>query len=166
MRATLKLMKHSPSEPMTREVALEVCRNTNSRALIGGSIADSGNQFRIKLDAVDCRTGRSFAGSEAEAPDRNSVINAVGLAATQLRPKLGEPSASIEKFNQPLEKALSSSLQAVQLYASTNKTESYHSDLVPLKQAVELDPKFALAYSELGATLSRSAAAQTGRRIR
>ncbi len=149
VRATLKLMKHSSSEPMTREVALEVCRKTNSRALVGGSITDSGNQFRIKLDAVDCRTGRSFASSEAEAANRNGVIRAVGQAATQLRGKVSEPPDLIAQFNQPPEKALTSSLQALQAFSRANKTESDPAALVSLKQAIELDSNFTLAYLSL-----------------
>lgn len=59
---TLKLMGRTPGEPLTREVAREICVRTNSKAMLSGSISSLGSQYVIGLKAgaeVRCasRTG-------------------------------------------------------------------------------------------------------------
>jgi TolB-like protein len=46
---------HTAREPFTYERAKEVCARTNSAAVVTGSIADAGNEFRILARVVDCR---------------------------------------------------------------------------------------------------------------
>jgi len=50
-----------------------------------------------------------------EVADRNQVVHGLGLAAAQLGRKLGEPAASLARFNKPLDEALSSSVEALQV---------------------------------------------------
>jgi hypothetical protein len=45
---------------------------------------------------------------------RNQVVHELGATAARLRRKLGEPAESLARFNQPLEKATSASLEALQ----------------------------------------------------
>ena len=47
--STLQLMKRSPGERLTIDLARQVCVRTNSKAVIAGSIADAGNRYRIGL---------------------------------------------------------------------------------------------------------------------
>jgi hypothetical protein len=49
-----------------------------------------------------------------EQESRNEVVHELRVTAVRLRAKLGEPSDSLARFNQPLEKALSASLEALQ----------------------------------------------------
>jgi hypothetical protein len=84
-----------PTTKMTPEVAGQVCLRTNSKLGIAASIADAGNGFRIGLDAADCQSGRIVAGIRKEVADQNQVVHVLGLAAAQLRRKLGEPAASL-----------------------------------------------------------------------
>ena len=52
-------------------------------------------------------------------------MKALGDAANQLRTKLGESRHSLEKFNTPLEKATTSSLEALEgLYPSGEHTDA------------------------------------------
>ena len=44
VRGTLNLMGHPEDDPLTPHVARDVCQHTNSRAVLEGSIFDSGNQ--------------------------------------------------------------------------------------------------------------------------
>src|SRR5579859_866566 len=41
---------------VTPQVALQVCRKTNSRAVISAFIGEAGSRFRIGLIAIDCRS--------------------------------------------------------------------------------------------------------------
>jgi serine/threonine protein kinase len=139
---------------ITPEIARKICLRTNSKMMVTSSIADSGNRFQIELDAVGCQNQENFAHVRQDALKREDIVHTLGVAASQLRRKLGEPSASIVQFNQPLELATSSSLEALQLL-----TEGYRhhilNDLTTAEslyqRAIEVDPNFALAYSALGA---------------
>ena len=75
-------------------------------------------------------------------------------AASELRTKLGESLASVEKFDTPLEQATTSSLEGLQSFTLGQRTHIEKYDpaaAIPLFQrAVALDPNFAMAYAALG----------------
>jgi serine/threonine protein kinase/Tfp pilus assembly protein PilF len=145
--STLQLMKRAPSEQLTIDLARQVCVRTNSKAVIAGSIADAGNRYRIGLRAVECQTGSTMANIEAEAEGQDEVIRTLGQAGTRLRLELGEPPASVQKFNRPLEEALTSSMEALKAFSMGVFTTGGDAEAVPhFKRAVELDPNFATAH--------------------
>ena len=153
VRGTLKLLNHPEDEKLTPELAREVCRRTNSKAVITGSVTDVGNRYRIALKGVDCQTGKLLAESNRETASRDDVVKTLGIASGEFRKKLGEPQTSLQKFNQPLELATSSSPEALQAYAIglDQKSKGGAVNAVPyFKHAVELDPNFADAYASLG----------------
>jgi len=84
---------------------------------------------------------------------RHNRLNALAEAANNLRGKLGESLGSVQKFNQPLEEATTSSLEALQAYTQGRKKQAEQGEAaaIPyLKLAVDLDPNFAYAYVALG----------------
>ena len=77
----------------------------------------------------------------------------IAKASVELRRKLGESLRSIQRFDKPLE-ATSTSLEALHAYTIARKArqEGRRGDqMALLKRAVELDPNFARAYSDLAA---------------
>ena len=155
MNATLKLMNHKPGERITPEVAREVCQRTNSKALLQGSIASLGSVYLVGLKAINCQTGDSLGSAEVEAEGREKVVKALSKVCDTLRAKLGESLASVGKHAKPLDEATTSSLEALQAYTQGTRTahEQGDQDALPyLQRAVQLDPKFARAYSALGAS--------------
>jgi serine/threonine protein kinase/Flp pilus assembly protein TadD len=150
---TLKLMGRTPDQRVTRDVGSEVCMRTGSKALLVGSIAGLGSHYAIGLKAVSCRTGDVLGAAQAEAENREKVLQTLGEAAATLRGKLGESLASVQKFDKPLDEATTSSLEALQAYTEGDRLarEKGDTDALPLlKRAVELDPNFARAYASLG----------------
>jgi len=142
---------------LTPEVARQVCLRTNSKLVIAASIADAGNGFRIGLDAADCQSGRIVAGIRKEVADQNEVVRVLGVAAAQLRRKLGEPEASLARFNKPLEEALSSSVEALQVGTLGYKHHivgDFKGAITYYQHALELDPNLALTYEGLAAAYS------------
>jgi DNA-binding winged helix-turn-helix (wHTH) protein/tetratricopeptide (TPR) repeat protein len=154
VRGTLKLMNQPANARLTPASAREVCQRTNSKAVVAGSIYDAGNHYRIELNALDCQTGMSFAKTEKEAANRNEVVRTLGIAGSDLRSQMGEPRASLQRFNKPLDEATSSSLEALQALAMAANVKRQHGDAATgaayLKRAVELDPNYAQAYVNLG----------------
>jgi tetratricopeptide (TPR) repeat protein len=153
IRRTLSLLNHPQDVEVSPELARDICLRTNSKAVVASSIADVGNRFRIELKGIDCRFGKVFVEVQQEAAGRNDVVHAVGIAGGKLRRKLGEPDASLRRFNKPLDEAMTSSVEALEAYAvGVRRSADLGSfEAIPyLKSAVELDPNFALAYAKLG----------------
>jgi tetratricopeptide (TPR) repeat protein len=102
-------------------------------------------------------SGESLASTEAQASDKNHVLDALGKIASDIRNKLGESLSTVKKFNTPLEQATTPSLEALQAY-SLGRQASAGSDwaaAVPfLQRAIRLDPNFAMAYARLGTMYS------------
>jgi len=150
---TLKLMNRSAHDRQTQDIAREICLRTGGKAMLAGSIAALGSHFAITLKAINCQSGDSLGATEAEAESREKVLGALGQAATELRGKLGESLASIQKFDKPLEQVTTSSLEALRAYTDGDKIQGEKGDMAALpflKRAVELDPSFAEAYASLG----------------
>ena len=139
---------------VTPQIARQVCLHTNSKVVLSTSIADAGNDFRIELSALDCESGTAMARVTAISTSRAEIIRVLGVATSQMRSKMGEPSDSIARFNQPLDKATSSSLEAVQLLTEGYRqhlTGNIRGALVHYQRATQLDPDFALAQAAVGA---------------
>ena len=112
--ATLGQLQLAQTTKITPEIAREICGKTNSSMVISDSIADAGNRYHLEMRALDCGSGATLAVAQQDSNSRNEVVHELGVTALRLRKKLGEPSDSLVRFNQPLEKALSASLDALQ----------------------------------------------------
>ena len=148
---TLKLMGRPTTEHVTADVARELCVRTGSKAILAGSISSLGTQYVVGLEAVACSTGDTLAKEQAEAASKEGVLKALSTAATSLRGKLGESLASVQKFDVPVE-ATTPSLEALKAYSmgiTTGRTRGDAEAIPFMKQALELDPNFAIAYAGL-----------------
>jgi tetratricopeptide (TPR) repeat protein len=148
---TLQLMGRAPGERITNDIAREVCVRERQKATIGGSIASLGKTYAIALQAVNCQTGATLAREQAEAEDKEHVLEAVAKAATAMRAKLGESLSSIEKLNRPSD-VTTPSLEAFKAYVlgSDLQSQGRSREAIPhLQRAIELDPNFAEAYELL-----------------
>lgn len=150
IQETLRQMAQPAEERLTAEIALEVCRRTNSAGVLSGSIAQIGERYNLTLKAVNCATGELLASTEAQASDKNRVLDVLGKIALEMRRKLGESLDTVQKYDTPLAQATTPSLQALQAFSLGVKTLTVSGDnaaaLLFLKRATELDPKFAGAY--------------------
>jgi eukaryotic-like serine/threonine-protein kinase len=148
----LQGLGHSSDEALTQDLAQKVCERASAKALIAGSIRKSATGYAISLDALTCATGSRITGTRGEANTSREVLPVLGRAATELRKELGEEPSSIQQFDIPLARATSPSLEALKLYSEGRKLTRNKGALegvTALRKAVELDPRFALAYSSL-----------------
>jgi serine/threonine protein kinase/Tfp pilus assembly protein PilF len=150
--ATLRLMAREPGSRLTEQLARDLCQRTGSKAVLTGSIASLGTQYVIGLQAIDCSTGDSLAKEQTEAASKEQVLMALGKAAGNLRSRLGESLSSVQRFGTPVDEATTPSLEALKAYSLGRRTSLIKGDAAALpffKRAVELDPKFAMAYVAL-----------------
>ncbi|MGB8732884.1 MAG: protein kinase [Candidatus Sulfotelmatobacter sp.] len=151
---TMGQLKLAPTTKITPEIARQICGKTNSKMVISDSIADAGNRYHLEMRALDCGSGATLAQEGTDISARTQVVHELGATAVRLRRKLGEPTESLARFNQPLEKATSASLEALQTGAEGAKlflAGNAERALKLFQQAVELDPNFALMHGRMGA---------------
>jgi eukaryotic-like serine/threonine-protein kinase len=157
VRQTLQFMGRTPDERITGDVGREICQRVGIKAMLNGSIASLGSQYVIALDAVNASTGESLAREEVQASSKESVLNSLHQAGSDLRKKLGESLASVQKYDKPLSEATTSSLEALKAFSLGDMKHQMFDELTALplyQRAVELDPNFAMAYARLGTVYS------------
>jgi len=158
-RDTLRLMERSPDERITRTLARDIARREQLKGLISGSIASLGRNYVIALEAVNADTGDIMAREQAEATSKEQVLTSLGSASARLRERLGESLASVQKFDAPLPRATTPSLDALHAYslALSDGREVPRLESIPqLKRAIELDPTFAMAHAQLSAVYANT----------
>src|SRR5947207_2339826 len=153
VRDTLRYMGRSSDERLTPDLARQVCQRESIKAALNGSIATMGSQYVVGVDAINSKTGDTLARGQIEVDKKEKVLAAVGRAASNLRSKLGESLASMQKFDSKVEEATTSSMEALKAFslgeAERDKGSEYTA--IPFyKHALELDPNFAVAYARLG----------------
>ncbi|HKV64358.1 MAG TPA: tetratricopeptide repeat protein [Candidatus Acidoferrum sp.] len=148
----LKSLGQPAGARVTRDIAPKLCPLLGATVYLNGGIAKDGSGYSVRLDASRCTTGDDVASVKGDAADKREALHALGTAAAGLRAKFGEETMSLQKFDLPLERATTASLEALAAFTEGRRLvrEKGAMDAVPaLKKAVELDPKFALAHSNL-----------------
>src|SRR5262249_23657693 len=154
---TLELMKQPKDARLTGKLAGEVCQRTASAATIEGSIANLGNEYVLGIKTVTCPSGDLLAEQQVTVNGKEQVLQALGEAATKLRRQLGESLASVQKYDVPLERVTTSSLEALQAYSMGYQLANVKNEFPAappfFERAISLDPNFAMAYALLGTDL-------------
>ena len=153
MKEALSLMGRFPGERLNEETARDLCQRTASAAVLSGSISSLGAEYVIGLKAVNCRSGDQLAQEQVQATRKEEVLKALDQAATRLRAKLGESRTTVQQFDTPISEATTPSLEALKAFSLGEKALLEQSAVAAIpfyQRAIELDPNFAIAYSQLG----------------
>jgi DNA-binding winged helix-turn-helix (wHTH) protein/tetratricopeptide (TPR) repeat protein len=154
---TLKLMERSPQEAFTPALAREVCQRIGDQAVLNPAIARVGKKYLLTLTAVDCDSGEDLILSKSVADDQDSILQSLDSIASSMRRRLGEPLSTLRNTSRPLLPKNTNSLDALKAYTLAHDlaVQGKFEQSVPLFQkALELDPGFAMAYSDLGTIYS------------
>jgi class 3 adenylate cyclase/predicted Zn-dependent protease len=153
IHADLRYLNQPTDQRITPALAREVGQREGIKAYIAASLVSLGNSYVISVDALNCATGDPIARVQVEAADKNHVLAAVSTAASTLRAKLGESLASVQKLTTPYMDVTTSSLEAFHAFSLGEDSHRKGSDpeaIVFYKQAIDLDPNFAMAYARIG----------------
>jgi Tfp pilus assembly protein PilF len=153
VQQTLRLMSQPADTHLTPKVAREICLRTQSAAVLEGSIASLDNEYIVGLKAVNCANGDVLTQKQIRAEGKTKVLQALDDAAIDLRQKLGESLTTVQKFDTPVDRATTPSLEALKSFSMARKimlgSADYAAAIAPLKKAIELDPNFAMAHASL-----------------
>ncbi len=157
VQQTLALMGQPKEARLTSEMAQQICERTASAAVLESSIARVGSQYVLGLRARNCNTGNILDEEQAVAARREDVLNSLSEIGRRFRTRAGESLATVEKHSTRLAEATTTSLEALKAYSTGIKVvvSSGPAAAIPFfRRAVEIDPKFAMAYASLGLAYS------------
>jgi DNA-binding winged helix-turn-helix (wHTH) protein/tetratricopeptide (TPR) repeat protein len=137
----------------TQEDQLKACSELKGKLLIRSRLSARGSGLRVEVDVFGCPGGKRLTTQWADADSEASLLTAVDLVTEKLRRNLGEPSASLERFDMPLTQSTTASLAALKKFTE-GESKSLAGDSIgaipDYKLAIDIDPRFALAYGRLG----------------
>jgi eukaryotic-like serine/threonine-protein kinase len=146
--ATLTLMRVEAGAPLTSDMALEAAAREGIAAIIDGEVASAGSGYIITAALRSTESARAIASFRATAEGPDAVIPAMVQLSEDIRSKSGESLRTI-RAGDPLEKATTSSLDALRLYteaeAARNAGDGQHA-IELLEQALARDSTFAMAW--------------------
>ena len=122
--------------------------------MVEGSITSLGSEYVLSLRARNCRTGDVLDEEQAPAAKKEDVFKALGQMANRFRTRAGESLPRVEKEPSLPADVTTPSLEAWRSYSAAMKAQQRRAqtaEAIPLlKRAIEIDPKFAMAYANLG----------------
>ena len=151
-REDLLLMQRSSDERITRPLARQIAQREQLKAFVAGSITSLGRHYVVGLEAVNAESGDVMAREQVEVNSKEEVLTSLGAAVSRLRRTLGESITSIQRYDVPLPRATTPSLEALQAYAlalDEGRINPRLAAIPHLERAVEIDPHFALAMAQL-----------------
>jgi len=163
----LQSLNRPPSQGrVTPEIARQACEPLQADAVLSGSISRRGtDNYLIELESRRCGDGERLSRASAEVKGRDAVLGMLGQMLATVRQDLGESRATMERFNIPLEQATTDSLEALNAYrvGYDLRSKGRSQDSIPyFKAAILLDPRFAMAYEQLGSAYTNLGEEKTG----
>ncbi|MFX0145579.1 MAG: tetratricopeptide repeat protein, partial [Candidatus Hodarchaeota archaeon] len=156
-RTQLRSLGVAATDKLDEAAARQIAISQGLGTVISGSIERRGAGYRLSVRAIQPVTGNPIATADASARDKDQVLTALTKVATAVREELGDDtSGSAQRF--AMETITAGSLEAVHEYAMGMNHLSngkFEDALQSLSAAVELDPKFGLAYAVM-ASASRN----------
>jgi eukaryotic-like serine/threonine-protein kinase len=155
MSDTLRLMARPATTNFTSDVASEICERTGSGAVVEGSVASFGSEYVLGLRARNCQSRNVLDQEQASAARKEDVFKELGQMASRFGTRAGgwsvppankEPSQTSDVTTPSLEawRSFNAAMKANQGRAVSAENLSL------LNRAIEIDPKFAMAYAYLG----------------
>jgi tetratricopeptide (TPR) repeat protein len=150
----LQYLGQPREQKITPELAQQLGQRLGVKAYLAGTITNLGPSYVISINGVNCATGEVFAREQETAPDKAAVLQAVSKAATEIRARLGESMASIQKLTTPYTNVTTASLQAFHAFSLGEDEHRMGRDFPQASsfyaEAIRLDPTFAMGYARLG----------------
>jgi DNA-binding winged helix-turn-helix (wHTH) protein/tetratricopeptide (TPR) repeat protein len=157
VRSTMTLMRHSPTDRVTAELARDICERTGSQAVLHGNLTRAGSGYVVTEEATNCVDGVTLGVAKQMVSRSDDLPRAMDRIGASLRHDLGESRRMIARFNKPLSAQQTESIEALKYFNQAgflSNSGHFTEANELLKQAVALDPKFATAYFNLYANFS------------
>ncbi|MGD2123207.1 MAG: tetratricopeptide repeat protein, partial [Gemmatimonadota bacterium] len=158
VRDALQRMGRATDEVLDAELAREVAIRDGFKAVIHGTVGSAGSGYLFVASMQAAESGQVLATFRESAKGPDEVIDAIDKLSQDIRQKAGESLRAI-KSEEPLERVSTSSLEALRKYAEADRLAEkaeYPRAIAVLREAIDEDPSFAMAYRRLAVLLQNS----------
>jgi tetratricopeptide (TPR) repeat protein len=144
-----------PPERLDEVAAREIAVKQGLGVIVAGTITPQRGGFNISIKVTQAVTGNVIATGDRRASNRDDVLAAATRLATTIRTALGDETSESDQIF-AMTSLSATSLDVVRHYvagmeaSSNNRMEDARKSF---QAAVELDPKFGVAYTSLAAAL-------------
>ena len=101
VRATMQMMRHDPSERVTPELGIEICKRQGLKALVVPEIAAFGNTYLITLEAIDANSQKVIARRQEVAEKQGHGDRRAGQGRIAVAQAIGRESELAGKVRRP-----------------------------------------------------------------
>ena len=143
----------APVLRVTKERARRACAAVGATAVLAAELSRTRGGYRVGLTASRCSDGRVLVQVRREAASGDQLLETLDSAARAFRLQLGEPEATVSRFETPVARTTSASMAALRAFAQGEEKRAAGLDQESVNDyeiAAELDPEFALAHARLG----------------
>lgn len=144
----LELMTVDGGTALRGEIAEEVAIRGGIKAIVEGSIGDAGSGFILVAAVRESATGETVATFRRTASSESELLGAIDALSQDIRERSGESLTAI-RADAPLEAVTTASLPALRVYSNARREAESGRPLRALelaREAVDLDPEFAMAH--------------------
>jgi len=147
----LKRMKMDSVDRITLPIAFEIAEREGIKAVLLLSISELGGNYMLSTSLLNPQSGETIRSNQISADGKEEILLALNKLANAVRKDLGESLKKIHIQTVPLVKATTHSLEALKCLSNAGYIDNtnYDAEIELLKEAIELDPEFALAHSNL-----------------
>jgi len=149
IQETLKRMRRQDVNKVDENLGREIALREGIKGLLACDISKVGENYLLTARIIDPDKQTAVFSDSSRANGKKEVLASLDDLARKVRRTLGESMAKISEQKMNLIQATTSSLEALKYYTGA-RTASGDTAFQLLKQAIELDPDFALAHSEMG----------------
>jgi tetratricopeptide (TPR) repeat protein len=152
VQEALQRMRKESGAKLDEALACEIAVREGVKAVLACSISDVGGVYSLTARLVEPGKRTTVMSQTAQTPEKNQILKTLDSMVMSIRQNLGESLSSMSKQALPLPNATTASLQALKTYADgiRIKASDQKSGYELIKQAVAIDPEFALAHADLG----------------
>jgi tetratricopeptide (TPR) repeat protein/tRNA A-37 threonylcarbamoyl transferase component Bud32 len=158
VRQVLIRMQRDPRVPFDAELAREVAIRDGIKAFVAGDVAHAGTAFVISARLIATQSGEALVALRETAQDSSRILAAIDRLSRGMRERIGGSLGTV-RASERLEDVTTPSLDALRKYSQALRADGQGDTeraISLLREAVELDTGFAMAYRKLGVELGNS----------
>ncbi|HYL31049.1 MAG TPA: protein kinase [Gemmatimonadales bacterium] len=158
VQQVLARMQRDPRARLEPDLAREVAIRDGIKAFVAGEVVHAGTAFVISARLIATRSGDALVALRENAADSTRVLAAIDRLSRGMRERIGGSLGTVQA-GERLEDVTTPSLEALRKYSlalGANREGDTERSIALLRDAVELDTGFAMAYRKLGVVISNT----------
>lgn len=149
----LERIGHEPANEIHLDDALEIARKSHAEGVLLGSFMTLGEKILINVRLFETAGGQLLAADQFVVQQPADILTQVDLLSPKLAGHFGVAPLEAGKQTGGLAEAMTKNLEAYRYYSlGVSKAQAFQNAeaVALLQKAIQLDPKFAMAYARIG----------------